>query len=81
MTHWKRYVDDTIAVIKLTSTENVPPTLNNFLITFTYKLEQKRKIKFLDVFLIIYKYIYYIYYIYIYIYFQDNDTQLKKDSF
>ena len=80
MTHWKRYVDDTIVVIKLTSTENVPPTLNNFLITFTYKLEQKRKIKFLDVFLIICKYIYYIYYN-IYIYFQDNDTQLKNDSF
>ena len=30
MTHWKRYADDTIAVIKLASTENVLPTLNTF---------------------------------------------------
>ena len=44
MTHWKRYVDDTIAVIKLASTENVLPTLNNFLIKFTYELEQKRMV-------------------------------------
>ena len=44
MTHWKRYVDDTIAVIKLASTENVLPTLNKFLIKFTYELEQKRMV-------------------------------------
>ena len=30
MTHWKRYADDTIAVIKLASTENVLPTLKTF---------------------------------------------------
>ena len=30
MTHWKRYADDTMAVIKLASTENVLPTLNTF---------------------------------------------------
>ena len=54
MTHWKRYADDTIAVIKLASTENVRPTLNTFHqnIRFTYELEQKRKIQFLEVFLI-----------------------------
>ena len=54
MTHWKRYADDTIAVIKLASTENVRPTLNTFdqNTKFTYELEQKLKIKFLDVLLI-----------------------------
>ena len=54
MTHWKRYGDDTIAVIKLASTENIRPTLNTFHqnTKFTYELEQKRKIKFLDVLLI-----------------------------
>ena len=54
MTHWKRYADDTIAVIKLASAENLLPTLNTFHqnIKFTYELEQKRKIKFLDVLLI-----------------------------
>ena len=53
-THWKQYVDNTIAVIKLASTENVLPTLNNFHqnIKFTYELEQKCKIKFLDILLI-----------------------------
>ena len=44
MTHWKRYVVDTIAVINLASTENELPTLNNFLIRFTLKLEQKRMV-------------------------------------
>ena len=54
MTHWKRYAEDTIAVIKSASTDNVLPTLNTFHqnIKFTYELEQKRKIKFLDVLLI-----------------------------
>ena len=54
MTHWKRYADDAMAVIKLASTENVLPTLNTFYqnIKFTYELEQKCKIKFLDVLLI-----------------------------
>ena len=44
MTHWKRYVVDTIAVIELASAENELPTLNNFLIKFTFKLEQKRMV-------------------------------------
>ena len=48
MTHWKQYAVDTIAGIKLASTENLLPTLNNLQqhIKFTYELEQKRKIKF-----------------------------------
>ena len=43
--------NDTIAVIKLASTENVLPILNNFHenIKFTNELEQKRKINFLEV--------------------------------
>ena len=63
VTHWKQYVDNTIAVIKLTSTENVLPTLNNFQqnIKFTYELEQKRKIKLLDILLIRHPANYYIY--------------------
>ena len=54
MTHLKQYVVDTIAVIKLASTGNVLPTLNTFHqnIKFTNELEQKRKIKSLDVLLI-----------------------------
>ena len=48
MTHWKQYVVDAIAAIKLASTENVLPTLNNLQqnIKLTYESEQKRKIKF-----------------------------------
>ena len=48
MTHWKQYAVDTIAGIKLASTENLLPTLNNLQqnIKLTYGLEQKRKIKF-----------------------------------
>ena len=44
MTPWKRYFNGNIAVIKLASTENVLPVLNNFHqnIKFTYELEQKR---------------------------------------
>ena len=54
MTPWKRYIDGDIAVIKLASTENVLPVLNNFHqnIKFTYELEQKHYINFLDVLLI-----------------------------
>ena len=54
MTLWKRYIDGDIAVIKLASTENVPPVLNNFhqKIKFTYELEQKHYINFLDALLI-----------------------------
>ena len=48
MTHWKQYVVNTIAAIKLASTENVLPTLNNLQqnIKLTYESEQKRKIRF-----------------------------------
>ena len=47
MTHWKQYAVDTIAGIKLASTENLLPTLNNSQqnIKLTYELEQKHKIK------------------------------------
>ena len=63
VTHWKQYVDNTIAVIKLAYTESVLPTLNNFYqnIKFTYELEQKRKIKFLEILLIRNPANYYIY--------------------
>ena len=46
--------NDTIAVIKLASTENVLPILNNFHqnIKFTFELEQERKINFLGIFFI-----------------------------
>ena len=54
MSPWKRYVDNTIAVIKLSSIEHVLSILNNFHqnIEFTYELEQNGKIDFLDVMLI-----------------------------
>ena len=54
MSPWKRYVDDTIAVIKLSSIEHVLSILNSFHqnIEFTYELEQNGKINFLDVMLI-----------------------------
>ena len=47
MTHWKQNAVDTIAGIKLASTENLLPTLNNSQqnIKLTYELEQKHKIK------------------------------------
>ena len=54
MTPWKRYVDGTIATIKLTSIDYVLMILNTFQknIKFTYELEINRKISFLDVLLI-----------------------------
>ena len=54
MSPWKRYVDDTIVVIKLSSIEHVMSILNCFHqnIEFTYELEQNGKINFLDVMLI-----------------------------
>ena len=54
MSPWKRYVDDTIAVIKLSSLVNVLSILNSFNqnIEFTYELEQNGKIIFLDLMLI-----------------------------
>ena len=53
-TPWKRYVDDTIAAIKLTSIDHVLTILNTFHknIKFTYELEINKKISFLDVLLI-----------------------------
>ena len=54
MSPWKRYVDGTIAVIKLSSIEQVLSILNSFHqnIEFTYESGQNGKIKFLDVMLI-----------------------------
>ena len=54
MSLWKRYVDDTIAVIKLSSIEHILSILNSFHqnIEFTNELEQSGKITFLDVMLI-----------------------------
>ena len=54
MSPWKRYVDDTIAVIKLSSIEHVFSVLNSFHqnTEFTYQLEQNGKFNFLDVMLI-----------------------------
>ena len=54
MTPWKRYVDDTIARIKLTSIDYVLRILNIFYkdIKFTYELEINNKSSFSDVLLI-----------------------------
>ena len=54
MTPGKRYVNDTIATIKLTSIDHVLMILNTFHknIKFTYELEINKKISFLDVLLI-----------------------------
>ena len=51
MTPWKRYIDDTIATIKLRSIDHVLVILNTFQ-NFTYQLEINKKISFLDVLLI-----------------------------
>ena len=54
MTPWKRYVDDTIATVKLTSIDHVLMILNTFHknIKFTYELEINKKISCLDISLI-----------------------------
>ena len=54
MSPWKRYGDDTIAVIKLSSIEHVLSILNSFHqnIEFTYELEENGKINILDIMLI-----------------------------
>ena len=54
MTPWKRYVDDTTAVIKLSSIEHVLSIHTSFHqnIESTYELEQNRQIYFLDVTLV-----------------------------
>ena len=54
MTPWKRYVNDSITTIKLTSIDHVLMILNTFHknIKFTYELEINNKISFLDVLLI-----------------------------
>ena len=51
---WKRYVDDTIAYVKIGSTEYVISVLNSFheKIQFTYEMENDHKLSFLDVLLI-----------------------------
>ena len=51
---WKRYVDDTMAVIKLSSIEHALSILSSFHqnIEFTYELEEDGKINILDVMLI-----------------------------
>ena len=54
MTPWKRYVDDTIVTIKLTSIYHVLMILNTFhkSIKFTYEVEINKKTSFSDVLLI-----------------------------
>ena len=51
---WKRYVDDIICFIKLTSINKVLQTLNSYHtnIKFTIEIESENKISFLDVLLI-----------------------------
>ena len=51
---WKRYVDDTICLIKITSINKVLDTLNSYHtnIKFTIEIEPENKISFLDVLLI-----------------------------
>ena len=50
---WKRYVDDTICFIKLTSNNKVLETLNSYNtnIKFTIEIETENEISFLDVLL------------------------------
>ena len=54
MSPWKQYVDNTIAVIKLSSMEHALSVLNSFHqnIEFTYELEKNLQINFLEVMLI-----------------------------
>ena len=54
MTPWKRYVDNTIGKIKLTSINHILMMLHTFHknIKYTYELEINNKISFLDVLLI-----------------------------
>ena len=51
---WKRYVDDTVCFIKLTSINKVLETLNSYHTNnkFTIEIESKNKTSFLDVLLI-----------------------------
>ena len=51
---WKRYVDDTICFIKVTSINKVIETLNSYHtnIKFTIETETENKISFLDVLLV-----------------------------
>ena len=54
MNPWKRYVDDTIAMIKIGSVEYIITALNSFhaSIDFTYELETYGTIPFLDTLII-----------------------------
>ena len=51
MNSWKRYVGDTISIIKEKSIAHVLTVLNNFHknIEFTYEMEENGKIAFLDI--------------------------------
>ena len=48
---WKRYVDDTISIMRETSIAHVLTVLNDFHknIEFSYRVEENGKIAFLDV--------------------------------
>ena len=54
MNHWKRYVDNTISIIKELSIAHVLTVLNNFHknIKFAFEVEKNRKTAFLDVLII-----------------------------
>ena len=54
MNLWKRYVDDTISIIKETSIAHVLTVLNIFHknTEFIYEMEENEKIAFLDVLII-----------------------------
>ena len=50
---WKRYVDDTICFVKMGSVKYIVSILNSFdaNIQFTYEMEKKSRLPFLDVLL------------------------------
>ena len=53
MTHWQQYVDEAIAMIKLTSIKHILSIFISFYknIKFTYGLQQDCQINFLDFFI------------------------------
>lgn len=52
MNPWKRYVDDTISVIKEASIAHILTVLYNFHIELTYEVKKNGKRAFLDIFVI-----------------------------
>ena len=54
MNSWKRYVDDTISIVKKRSINHVLTVLNNFYksIEFTYEVEENGKTAFLNILII-----------------------------